>query len=827
MHKFFELLLLLGLCLNAHAAFDLEPDLVDTLKQRAERNIAVLPDDLRNQYLSYINEYPDGLMAYLISAEKSGILWDANPDDVLSNYLQIRNLCSVENFQQSSEFFLSYIAKITVSHERITAYREEMLRKGLDTIRENNPDMVDRIRATNLWCRENMVFVSTSGRTMDPLSVLNKSKTGRCGEMQVFFISACRSVGIPARPAWTPWWPHTDNNHAWTEVFVNNEWHYVENAQPDYYLDSTWFTSSINKTLLVLAKSSFPDSQDDVVSKSTDVSYVNSSRYYQNTRDIEFTVEYKTGQPADSALVNIFAYNFGMLRPLIGFYCDSLGKGSINIGQGGFFVTASKDSIFDYLHVPFDSSSANQVLILRLDENTFTRLDFSLRYPRAMGIRQDDPEYFAELKQAAAKTHSDKLEEFRQIEIPQWAPGDSTFHKIYETSVGNKEALLNFAFSNRNVPAEFWQRILDLDIKFRWQANLTQWEMIFRRFNELDELEIDDATWINLLSPSIFYEQLPLRSIPVDYFAAPELGTPEKIKSLITLINNRHNIESDTRPDGLLSLDNLLNCDNLGDLHLKTLCCYVLRANNIPASYTRMPNTIQVKPDSTWLNYNIETIDFCTPQDENVHSLSSVEFFIVDDMGLPLSINPDNASLTIFQDGRFFFNDRQLEYDKINSRLYGDLEPGEYQLQICIRETSEHTLVKLLPIEIESTDSIRDTLMFTEYTPSWKTASKDQIVFFNSFLDPGEQDIVLLFGNADNEPVQRLANKIHQQLQNRQFDWYGSIGADNNQVNYQQSHLHGEFLEKFPDLKHRLITFCYSSETNKWMLFEGNWDLLY
>ena len=100
----------------------------------------------------------------------------------------------MEDYEKfSDKFVLSYIIKTTVSHEKYTNYRKKFAEENLLDYVKDNPDLNDRIREINLWCREKLRFVSTSGRTQDPLSVLQKSNIGRCGEMQVFFISVCRT----------------------------------------------------------------------------------------------------------------------------------------------------------------------------------------------------------------------------------------------------------------------------------------------------------------------------------------------------------------------------------------------------------------------------------------------------------------------------------------------------------------------------------------------------------------------------------------------------------------------------------------------------------
>ena len=53
-----------------------------------------------------------------------------------------------------------------------------------------------------------------------PLDVANKSLYGRCEEWQILLVSIARTLGLPARPASTPWWAHQDDNHAWAEFLL-------------------------------------------------------------------------------------------------------------------------------------------------------------------------------------------------------------------------------------------------------------------------------------------------------------------------------------------------------------------------------------------------------------------------------------------------------------------------------------------------------------------------------------------------------------------------------------------------------------------------------
>ncbi|MCD4760381.1 transglutaminase-like domain-containing protein [bacterium] len=810
------------------AGFVIDQTLNDTLTTRALANLEPLPEEIATVYSSYISENPDGIMAYLIGAERSAVLWDADPQDLMSNYRQIQLLLQREDFDCSPEFFLAYIAKITIGNEKITPYREVLAQLGLLNLQAEYPDMMERVRAVNLWCRENMTIVSTSGRTQDPLSVAQKSHIGRCGEMQVFFSSACRTVGIPARPAWTPWWPHTDNNHAWTEVFVEGKWHYVGSAEPSYHTNSTWFTRSVNKALLILARSSFPDSLDDVVSASTSISYVNSTRYYQPVRNVAFSVIDMDNNPVADAAINIMAFNFSLLRTLLAIETDSCGRVKLDIGQGGFIAVAFKDTLFDYVRVPFDSSGTPTSYTLRIRERRWENEDFRLEYPAGIGERPVEPEQFTKRKKQAAERYNELINNIQSQAIPDWAPAaDSNFVQLFKEARNNKQPLLNLVAIHSEIPADFWVKALLVDVKFYWQANLLQWEQLYNIYRDLAGEEPAEDAWSSLLNPSIYYEQLPRVRVPAKYVTGHGLPVTERTAVVLNVIHAHHEIEKEKAPKGLLSLDNLIASPYLQDFQFKILSCYVLRANHIPTQYTRIPSTVMVLADSVWQNYDVAENSFVKPQDTSAGTLVTVEFNLQDEDGLPVTLNPDNISTTLFQEGRFYYNDRQLEYDSENSRLTGELEQGDFQVQICIRESGEVTQVKLVALQLVDTTAVRDTLRFQDFQRNWRPAKKKQIDFLATFIDPDSSDLMLLLGDYDNEPVQRLATKVRSRLTDQRFIWVGGNQPAIAVPDYNVINEYTDFLVDNPELKHRLITYYYDGEADKWFMFEGIWDLLY
>ena len=827
MNKLYFFVILFFLVTILAADFTIEQNLIDTLIVRAAENLEDLPEDVQAVYNSFMEIYPDGLMAYLISTERSGALWDSDPNDLMENYLILRKLFALEDYDKyPDEFVLSYIAKTTISHEKITNYRKVFSDLGLLDYVKKYPDLAERIRQITLWTRENMTFVSTSGRTQDPLSVLQKSNIGRCGEMQVFYIAALRTVGIPARPAWTPWWAHTDNNHAWTEMFLDGKWQYAENTSPTYYMNSAWFSASSKMALLILARSSFPDSTDDVVSKGKNNNYVNSTRYYQDTREITLNIFDEENKPVKDANVNICAFNFSMLRPLLTLEADSMGTSKFTIGQGGFLAIAFKDSLFDYVLVPFDENSLSASYDLILKDQKWENLDYTLEYPKGSADNKENPESFKEVKKKAEENYDELVKLILATEIPAYAPQDSVFIEVFKKCKNNKQSLLDFIKKNENIPMDFWSKLSEIDVKFLWQANELQFQNIFNSFLRLKRAKINDEDFSNLLSPSVFYEILPQVSITEEYIFDDTEDPLEKISKTIEYIHSKYKIDGDKAVSGILSLDKMLQAEYLQDFHFKTLSCYALRANLIPVQYTRIPSVIMVKADSVWQNYNVEKNDFVKPQDKENGKLIPIDFTLVDEAGDPITMNSDNMSVTLFQEGRFYYNDRQLEYDKEFSKLTGQLDKGEYQVQLCIRESGEISKTKIIALDLDKQEKVEQTLIFKDFKRNWKNADKKYHEFISSFTDK-ENDWIVLLGNYDLEPPQRLATKTRDKIEEQKFVWIGDKSPINPVSNYIDSKKYNEFMDENPELKNRLITFYYDKENDKWKIFEGNWDILY
>ncbi|MDO8951238.1 MAG: transglutaminase-like domain-containing protein, partial [Draconibacterium sp.] len=66
-----------------------------------------------------------------------------------------------------------------------------------------------------------------------------------CTGLSIILTDAFRSVGIPSRLAGTAMWTNYKGNHTWSEVWVDNQWQFIE-YYPDT-LNQSWFLADAGK----------------------------------------------------------------------------------------------------------------------------------------------------------------------------------------------------------------------------------------------------------------------------------------------------------------------------------------------------------------------------------------------------------------------------------------------------------------------------------------------------------------------------------------------------------------------------------------------------
>jgi len=200
----------------------------------------------------------------------------------------------------------------------------------------------------NHWCHEKVNYRGTDSRTSAPLSTIKKT-FGRCGEESTFTVTAMRTAGIPARQVYTPRWAHTDDNHAWVEVWIDGKWHYMGACEPDVDLDMGWFSEPSKRVMLVHTRAYGKYfGPDEVLTPEERFSELNLTSNYGTTKKITISVKKADGTPADSAKVEFQLYNYAEYYPIASGFTNASGLASLTTGMGDLIIWASKDGRFAY-----------------------------------------------------------------------------------------------------------------------------------------------------------------------------------------------------------------------------------------------------------------------------------------------------------------------------------------------------------------------------------------------------------------------------------------------------------------------------------------------
>ncbi len=275
--------------------------------------------------------------------------------------------------------YLHYVLAPRVSQERLENWRGHLLEE-LSPRLAGLSSMEEAALEVNRWCGEHVGFRPTQRRDQGVFETL-ASGYGRCEEMMIVHIAACRSVGIPAREAWTPYWATCDNNHAWTELWVDGDWHYTGACEPRDQLDDAWFNDRVQGAALVLSStcgSAVPG--EEIYREEERSSLINSISHYAEPGTLSLIVT-KQDAPAIDVPATVSVWNFGALRAIARMDTDASGRAALSLGEGTYFVCAGSPGSYDWSLTEVRPRERVD-LELTLDDAPPFEGDFRLLYPK-------------------------------------------------------------------------------------------------------------------------------------------------------------------------------------------------------------------------------------------------------------------------------------------------------------------------------------------------------------------------------------------------------------------------------------------------------------
>ncbi|HNU97087.1 MAG TPA: transglutaminase domain-containing protein [Candidatus Syntrophosphaera thermopropionivorans] len=798
------------------------------MNKLAYSNLKKLDHYHQQAYKKLLKEQDDILMSYLIAYESDAILQIANPKDVLSNYLQIRSYLNTYGTDLSPEFFLSYVAHQTVADERITPYRAEFLRDGLREVLQNSKNDLELYRAVSLWCVSRLKFQPTSGRDQAPLDITQKSYLGRCEEMQILYISAARTVGLPARPSYVPWWSHTDNNHAWAEVWIDGAWHYTGDMDAAYYPDQTWFSGLIDKTVLILSKGTLPDATDEVLIQGRYECVINSIPIYakEHTRILKIKTLDEQDNPLPETTVGLLVFNSGTLRSLIYIQTDDEGEFELSVGRGAFYLVADNENKRAMALVP-SSEDKELYYELTLQEGPLPDQDEMLFYPASdFTWKNPSEEWNNDVEQAKAKWN--RREQRFQDRIFTYS--DTLLGIVASSSRGNYNSLKGFWYRYPEPQKEFLNFLIseDFDPKFLWQASSEQIIALYNFFLKIDGQNMTSSELAPILAPTVFYEELPQ---PVKYKKGiPQLypdsfyqkgNTPlERMNSASGWLAKHYKINSSKALSGLLPLDIAIKQKYLTPLQYRMMAVNIARANKVPAYFSRQPDLIFIQFDNgDWGYYDLKKN---APQVDSKDSTAYTKLIVSlsDENGVPITGLSDAVNLTRYQDGVFYWLDQVFSEDE-PGLISISVPKDSYYLQAGYRVSDSQTAFQMKYLDLSETDSLFINIICRDYPRQWSENLPPELLSILEEIDSSRYQVILI-GNYDQENSIRLAEKIRSSGKN--FLWLGYEPSPQSIENYTFSRKWQMLVNL--EAQNRFRTITLFKQDGIWQYFEGMWERL-
>lgn len=286
------------------------------------------------------------------------------------------------------DIFRHFVLVYRINNENLDDARQVFFEELKDRVK--GLTMEQAVLEVNHWCHEKVTYRGTDGRTSSPLA-LAKTSWGRCGEESTFTTAALRSVGIPARQCYTPRWVHTDDNHAWVEVWVNGKWHYIGACEPESRLDVAWFSAPVKRAMMVhtnvFGLYNGPEEKNVEADLYSVINLLENYVDADHIRKVEAkVVDYTTGALVEDANVKFMVYNYAEFYPIATAVTDKDGKAAIVSGLGDVMVWAEKDGAYGYAK----SVSGNGEVEIRISpqHSIFNEEKFTMNVPAEQSIRE-------------------------------------------------------------------------------------------------------------------------------------------------------------------------------------------------------------------------------------------------------------------------------------------------------------------------------------------------------------------------------------------------------------------------------------------------------
>ncbi len=334
-------------------------------KQLAEGRSAQLFDVFKSQLTADEREALEYLYAYMPLSD----LADYEGEFFLQQVKTVLKARNEMSWGKSipEDVFLHFVLPPRTNNENLDMFRVVMYNELKSRIAGMN--MHDAALEVNHWCHEKMTYRSTDDRTSSPLASL-KTSFGRCGEESTFTVTALRTIGIPARQVYTPRWAHTDDNHAWVEVWVDGKWYFFGACEPDPELNMGWFAEPARRAMLVHTRAyGAYYGSEPVIDRQERFAELNLISNYAASKNIYIKVVGTDKKPVNGANVEYQLYNYAEFYPIAKGITGPEGISSIVTGLGDLLIWAYQGEKWGYGKISVDKQDSVTIILTEQHPN--------------------------------------------------------------------------------------------------------------------------------------------------------------------------------------------------------------------------------------------------------------------------------------------------------------------------------------------------------------------------------------------------------------------------------------------------------------------------
>ncbi len=628
--------------------------------------------------------------------------------------------------------------------------------------------MYEAALEVNHWCHEKVAYRPSDGRTSAPLATI-KTALGRCGEESTFTVTALRSVGIPARQCYTPRWAHTDDNHAWVEVWVNGKWYFLGACEPDPELNMGWFAIPSTRTMMVHSNAFGKYNQNEEVTLATNLfSRVNMLPNYTTTQKITIKVLDNQQKPIKNATVKFKLYNYAEYYPIAVQKTDENGVAQVTTGLGDLLIWASNGNYYNYEKMDVRKSTTLSIILNKTAGKEYNEeLTIVPPYGTDNVVVADEQKTALNIQRlqfedslrnayiCTFKTEKDSLL-IKNVNITPIQIGD-LLHK----SEGNYAEIIKLLNNNNHEQEglflyDFMTSLSDKDLR-DLNADIVQQHLTLYK----PEKYPFDVYVKGILSPRIANEGIRTWRNDLRIKMTKELGKDIDSQSIVKWIHTNIQIDNEANyfncpisPMGVYDL-------RLADAHSRNIFFVAAcRALDLPAYLDNATNQLFVYENLRWNNISFE----------NSKPAFKTGKLTIDYQGDGEIIPTYWTHYTIakYENGDFVTFDYENDPRVANFPFTLELETGYYMISTGNRYSDGTTLSRLEFFNINAGDNIHKNLIIRdliERKENYGTIATDFQLSFNgspTFVNELTKNntFLLCFIDPTREPTKHLLNDI-------------------------------------------------------------------